>query len=206
MAPPLATSSAHGLSLLAHHDLGGRGDGMQVLREGDVLYVAHNGTSGAGTSILDVADPAHPKLVRQWDAPANTHTHKVQIADGLLLTRPYVFSISGSLIPLLAGGAVLAGITAFAVHRLRRRRDGPGHLPRRVPALAARAVALVGVLLAPVPFVGWVFALAAAAAWLLLAIGSLNGGIHVNRGEPHVYRLNTRLYDRLAERWEQRRG
>lgn len=83
----LGTASAAGLRLLGHHDLAGRGDGMQVLREGDVLYVAHNGTSGAGTSILDVSDPAHPRLVRQWDAPAHTHTHKVQVADGLLLTN-----------------------------------------------------------------------------------------------------------------------
>jgi hypothetical protein len=84
---PEGTSSAHGLRLLSQHDLGGRGDGMQVLREGDALYVAHNGTSGAGTSILDVSDPARPRLVRQWDAPANTHTHKVQVAGGLLLVN-----------------------------------------------------------------------------------------------------------------------
>jgi hypothetical protein len=83
----VGTASADGLRLLSQHDLGGRGDGMQVLREGDVLYVAHNGTSGAGTSILDVSAPARPRLVRQWDAPANTHTHKVQIGDGLLLTN-----------------------------------------------------------------------------------------------------------------------
>jgi hypothetical protein len=83
----VGTATAEGLRLLSQHDLDGRGDGMQVLREGDVLYVAHNGTSGAGTSILDVSDPARPRLVRQWDAPANTHSHKVQIADGLLLTN-----------------------------------------------------------------------------------------------------------------------
>jgi len=60
---------------------------MQVLREGDALYVGHNGTTGAGTSILDVSAPAHPRLVAQWDAPAHTHTHKVQVGDGLLLTN-----------------------------------------------------------------------------------------------------------------------
>ncbi|HEX9357489.1 MAG TPA: hypothetical protein VF933_27195 [Streptosporangiaceae bacterium] len=38
-----ATRSAAGLRLLAHHDLGGHGDGMQVLREGDALYVGHTG-------------------------------------------------------------------------------------------------------------------------------------------------------------------
>ena len=81
------TASASGLRLLAQHDLAGRGDGMQVLREGDALYVGHNGTTGAGTSILDVSAPAHPRLVAQWDAPAHTHTHKVQVGDGLLLTN-----------------------------------------------------------------------------------------------------------------------
>jgi len=58
---------------------------MQVMRDGDALYVGHTGTSGAGTSILDVSAPDRPELVTQWAAPANTHTHKVQIADGLLL-------------------------------------------------------------------------------------------------------------------------
>ena len=82
-----AVASATGLRLLAHHDLGGHGDGMQVLREGDALYVGHTGTSGMGTSILDVSDPARPVLVTQWWAPARSHTHKVQVADGLLLVN-----------------------------------------------------------------------------------------------------------------------
>jgi hypothetical protein len=81
------TLSAVGLRLLAHHDLGGHGDGMQVMREGPVLYVGHTGTSGMGTSILDVADPEHPVLVAQWPAPPHSHTHKVQVADGLLLVN-----------------------------------------------------------------------------------------------------------------------
>jgi hypothetical protein len=60
---------------------------MQVMRHGDALYVGHAGTTGAGTSILDVSAPDRPELVAQWDAPANTHTHKVQTADGLLLVN-----------------------------------------------------------------------------------------------------------------------
>jgi hypothetical protein len=85
------TASAEGLRLVGHHDLGGHGDGMQVLRSGDALFVGHFGTSGMGTSILDVSDPAAPKLVRQWPAPPNTHTHKVQVAEGLLLVNHEVF-------------------------------------------------------------------------------------------------------------------
>src|SRR6266540_2752758 len=64
---------------------------MQVLRDGDALFVGHFGTSGMGTSILDVTDRTAPKLMRQWPAPPNTHTHKVQVADGLLLVNHEVF-------------------------------------------------------------------------------------------------------------------
>ncbi|MDQ1528679.1 MAG: hypothetical protein QOH77_469 [Actinomycetota bacterium] len=60
---------------------------MQVVRNGNALYVGHTGTTGAGTSILDVTDTRNPRLVTQWDAPANTHTHKVQVAEGLLLVN-----------------------------------------------------------------------------------------------------------------------
>ncbi|MBO0776414.1 MAG: hypothetical protein J2P34_08865 [Actinobacteria bacterium] len=81
------TASAAGLRLLGHHDLGGYGDGMQVIRDGDALYVGHFGTTGMGTSILDVADPARPVLVTQWPAPPRTHNHKVQVAGGLLLVN-----------------------------------------------------------------------------------------------------------------------
>lgn len=82
-----SVSSKRGISQVAQHDLGGRSDGMQVVRYGNALYIGHTGTTGAGTSILDVTDTRKPRLVTQWDAPANTHTHKVQVADGLLLVN-----------------------------------------------------------------------------------------------------------------------
>jgi hypothetical protein len=73
--------------VVSHSDLGGCGDGMQVLREGDALYVGHYGKSGMGTTILDVSDAERPRIVEQWPAPPGTHTHKVQVADGLLLVN-----------------------------------------------------------------------------------------------------------------------
>lgn len=79
--------AAHGLTTVGHHGLAGRGDGMQVMPEGDALYVGHFGPTGAGTSILDASDPTNLRLVRQWDSPAGSHTHKVQVADGLLLVN-----------------------------------------------------------------------------------------------------------------------
>ncbi len=104
------TATAAGLRLLARHDLAGHGDGMQVIRHGDALYVGHAGTSGMGTSILDVGDPRRPRLVRQWPAPRFTHTHKVQVADGLLLVNHEKFPVRGP-----AGGPFSAGL---AVYRL----------------------------------------------------------------------------------------
>lgn len=76
-----------GLRTVGQSDLGGYGDGMQVMREGTALYVGHFGPSGAGTSILDASDPEDLRLVRQWMAPHGSHTHKVQVADGLLLVN-----------------------------------------------------------------------------------------------------------------------
>lgn len=84
-----------GFRLVGHSDLDGFGDGMQVMPHGDVLYVAHFGPSGKGTSILDISDPTAPAVIRQWDAPVGSHTHKVQIADGLLLVNHELFRSEG---------------------------------------------------------------------------------------------------------------
>jgi hypothetical protein len=120
--------SAHGLRLVGHSDLGGCGDGMQVLRHGDALYVGHFGISGMGTSILDVADPTRPRLVDQWPAPPGSHTHKVQVADDLLLVnqeqfrggKPFtagmlVFDVSDPLAPRQLGHFDSGGA---GVHRI----------------------------------------------------------------------------------------
>lgn len=80
-----------GIRLIGHSDLAGYGDGMQPMRSGDVMYVGHFGTSGMGTSILDIADPTSPRIIRQLEAPKGSHTHKVQVADGLLLVNHEAF-------------------------------------------------------------------------------------------------------------------
>ncbi|MEX0863958.1 MAG: hypothetical protein WD269_03685 [Acidimicrobiia bacterium] len=85
----------YGFRLVGHSDLDGHGDGMQVMPLGDVLYVAHFGPSGKGTSILDISDRAEPRVVRQWDAPAGSRTHKVQVADGLLMVNHELFRSEG---------------------------------------------------------------------------------------------------------------
>jgi hypothetical protein len=88
-------ATARGLREVGRSDLAGCGDGMQVLRRGAALYVGHTGASGMGTTILDVSDPRSPRVVRHWPAPPATHTHKVQVADGLLLVNEEQFPLGG---------------------------------------------------------------------------------------------------------------
>lgn len=80
-----------GFRQIGSSDLGGHGDGMQVMRSGDALYVAHFGPSGMGTSILDASDPTDLELVTQLPGIDGGHTHKVQVANGMLLTNHEAF-------------------------------------------------------------------------------------------------------------------
>ena len=86
MSPP-RTLESHGLELVGHSDLDGRGDGMQIMRSGDVVYVGHMGDFGVGTSVVDISDLARPRVIRQIGVPKGTHSHKVQLAGDLLLAN-----------------------------------------------------------------------------------------------------------------------
>ncbi len=87
----IATREASGFRLLGHSDLNSKGDGMQIMRNGDALYIGHLGGSGMGTSVLDVSDPANPHVVTQIPAPSGSHSHKVQLAGDLLLVNEEQF-------------------------------------------------------------------------------------------------------------------
>ena len=60
---------------------------MQIMRNGDVLYVGHMGDFGVGTSVVDISDITRPRVLRQLGVPGGTHSHKVQLARGLLLAN-----------------------------------------------------------------------------------------------------------------------
>ncbi len=88
MAEPkqaLNGAEAWNIRLIGHSDLNGCGDGMQLMLKGSHLFVGHLGRMG--TSILDISDPALPRVVRQLKNPVNTHTHKVQIAGDILIVN-----------------------------------------------------------------------------------------------------------------------
>jgi hypothetical protein len=101
---------------------------MQVVRHENALYAGHLGTRGMGTSVLDVSDPRAPALVRQFPAAPGSHSHKVQVGDGLLLVNeeqfhggdPFaagmlVYDVADPLDPKLVGRFESGGL---GVHRI----------------------------------------------------------------------------------------
>jgi hypothetical protein len=60
--------------------------GGQVWWDRNIVYVSHMRPPD-GTSIYDVADPKHPKLIAKLDVPMGWHSHKVRVADGLMVVN-----------------------------------------------------------------------------------------------------------------------
>ena len=139
--------------LLAHHDLDGSGDGMQIIKVGQFLYVAHLGTTWQALSILDVADPENPKLVRQLRHAPNTHNHKVQIVGNTLIQNSEV----SAYIPDSGPDAPVTGVNVYnlddptdpkpvgfhpvpgsGVHRIWFRDAPYAHLAAHVPGVHER--------------------------------------------------------------------
>ncbi len=101
-----AKSESWNLNLIGHHDLNGHGDGMQLLKNGRYVYIAHLGTSPMALTIVDAADPADLRVVKQMPHPNNTHAHKVQIAGDILIQnqeRPYFDKSVAATVPNEAG-------------------------------------------------------------------------------------------------------
>lgn len=100
-------------------------------------------------------------------------------------------------------GGVVGAVPSYVIHRVFAQR-GPFTEQESREALnytlLPSLVILACIALAPLPAVGWVFAVVAALLWLALAVQSVIAGSTVNRGEPYLYRGNTRLYDRLVSR------
>ncbi|WP_181703129.1 LVIVD repeat-containing protein [Chthonobacter albigriseus] len=74
---------ARNMRLIGHSDIGGRGDGLQLMVHRGHAYVAHPWS--CGFSIVDVRDPRNPGAAVFVPAPANTWTIHLQTHDDLLL-------------------------------------------------------------------------------------------------------------------------
>ena len=82
---------AKGLKEVSYVDIIGGG---QVTIQGNYCYIAHM-DAPAGTSILDISDPKHPKQVAHIAIPPGVHTHKVRVENDLMVVNwecppPYV--------------------------------------------------------------------------------------------------------------------
>ena len=71
------------MKLISHSDIGGRGDGLQLMVHRGFAYVAHPWSQGF--SIIDLRDPKNPGNVTYIPAPPNTWNIHLQTHDDLLL-------------------------------------------------------------------------------------------------------------------------
>ena len=83
--------SSRNTTRLSHIDCPGGG---QVWVEGTTLYVGHM-RSPSGTSIYDVADPRRPELIARIDLPEGWHSHKVRVANDIMVVNHEKLGQSG---------------------------------------------------------------------------------------------------------------
>jgi hypothetical protein len=72
---------SHNINQIGRTDLPGGGS---VVVENGYAYVGHIDPP-FGTSIVEVKDPKHPKLVAQLEVPEGIHSHKVRVSGDLML-------------------------------------------------------------------------------------------------------------------------
>ena len=70
-----------GIREVAWIDIAGGG---QVVVDGNHAYVGHMDPPH-GTSVLDVSDPAKPRVVASIDIPTGLHSHKVRVANDIMV-------------------------------------------------------------------------------------------------------------------------
>jgi hypothetical protein len=70
-------------ALIGHFDCPGGG---QVWVEGTTMYVGHM-RNPYGTTIVDVADPREPKVLAQIAVPEGWHSHKVRVANDVMIVN-----------------------------------------------------------------------------------------------------------------------
>jgi hypothetical protein len=69
--------------LVAHIDCPGGG---QVWVDGRTLYIGHM-REPTGTTIVDIADPKNPRQIARVEVPVGWHSHKVRVANGIMLVN-----------------------------------------------------------------------------------------------------------------------
>jgi hypothetical protein len=99
-------SAAKGLKVVGYFDCSGGG---QVVVRDNVAYVGHIKPPN-GTSIIDVGDPAKPRLLSEIKSPEGTLSHKVRVDSGIMLVNHEIFPI-GRQDPSFRGGLEIFDIS-----------------------------------------------------------------------------------------------
>ena len=102
--------SARNVQLIGHLDLEGGG---MVDVQGDLAVVGHMGPPYA-TTLLDVADPARPRLLARIPVRAGTHSHKARLCGNVLAINVERYG---------GGGDGTAGLALFDVGDPRHPRE-----------------------------------------------------------------------------------
>lgn len=105
-------AKSHNTELLAHIDCPGGG---QVWVDGTTLFVGHM-RHPSGTTIVDVADPRKPKVLTRIEMPQGWHSHKVRVADGIMIVNHERLGDSGD--PEFGGGLAIYDVAKPAEPRL----------------------------------------------------------------------------------------
>ncbi|MGA0033515.1 MAG: LVIVD repeat-containing protein [Burkholderiales bacterium] len=72
--------------------------GGQVTVDRNIAYLGHV-KSPHGTTMVDVSDPKRPKIVHELQMPVGTHSHKVRVANDIMITNREVMPFKGAQSP-----------------------------------------------------------------------------------------------------------
>src|SRR5215510_12546911 len=75
--------ASRNIKFVSHSDLGGRGDGVQVMVHRGFAYIGHGFSNGI--TIVDVQDGKNPRVVDFIACPSGTRAIHLQTHDDLLL-------------------------------------------------------------------------------------------------------------------------
>lgn len=103
---------SHRVEQLGYLDCAGGG---QVWADGRTLYIGHM-RPPAGTTIVDVTDPAHPRHLAQVEMPSGWHSHKVRVANGIMVVNHERQGQDGD--PDFGGGLAIYDVSTPAKPRL----------------------------------------------------------------------------------------
>ena len=84
--------------------------GGQIFVDDGIGYIGHMAAPN-GTSIVDLRDPANPKLIAQLSIPSGLHSHKVQVANGIMVVNREIVNATVAAEAGLRGGLAIYDVS-----------------------------------------------------------------------------------------------